>query len=150
MIDYSKIIQKKYLDFFTSKEAKRIQAPNTIMDDFFCDMRKISENMPSDVAPTEVILNVFEKNKSLFENEGELLGFDKIVILASSDNLNTLSEQELFTILWYCSCRNVFAYQEGYYVSMTRNGVNGRLLKAMSNFPLFRPTSQAAIGYEQG
>ena len=81
----------------------------------------------------------------LFENKGELLGFDKIVILANSDRIHSLSETELFTLLWYCSCRNVFAYQEVYYVSMTRNGVNGKLLHALHKFPLLRIATQAAI-----
>ena len=145
MINYSKIIQNKYLDFFTSEEVKTIERPNTIMDEFFRDMRELGETMPTEISPTEIILNVFEKNKSLFENKGELVGFQKIVILASSDNLNNLSEEELFTLLWYCSCKNVILYEESYYVSMTSNGVNGRLLKTLSNFSLLRTAPQAAI-----
>ena len=114
------------------------------MDEFFCDMRELGENMPSDTSPTEVILNVFEKNKSLFENKGNLSGFKKIVILTSSENLNRLSELEVFTLLWYCSCKNVWSYQEAYYVSMTINGVNGKLLRALNNFPLLRTAAWEA------
>ena len=137
MIDFSKIIQEKYLDFFTSKEAKAIQRPNTIMDEFFSDMIKLAENMSSDTSsPTQIILNVFENNKSLFENQGDLVGFTKICILANSDNIKKLSELELITFLWYCSCKNIFLYEEAYYVSMTRNGVIGRLLSTLSNSPL--------------
>ena len=138
MINCSKITQSKYLDFFTSNEAKTVERPNYIMDEFFCDMREISENLSLENSPTEVILQVFEKHQMLFENKGKLLGFDKIVILANSDRIYSLSETELFTLLWYCSCRNVFAYQEGYYVSMTRNGVNGKLLHALHKFSLLR------------
>ena len=35
MIDYSAIIQSKYLDFFTSEDAKTVERPNYIMDEFF-------------------------------------------------------------------------------------------------------------------
>ena len=108
-------------------------------------MREISENLSLETSPTEVILQTFEKHQMLFGNKGELLGFDKIVILANSDRIHSLSETELFTLLWYCSCRNVFAYQEVYYVSMTRNGVNGKLLHALHKFPLLRIATQAAI-----
>ena len=145
MIDYSKIIQSKYINFFTSEEAKIVEQPNAIMDEFFCDMREISENLSLENSPTEVILQVFENHQMLFENKGKLLGFDKIVILANSDRIYSLSETELFTLLWYCSCRNVFFYQEGYYVSMTRNGVNGKLIEALHDFPLLRIAPQAAI-----
>ena len=138
MIDCSKITQSKYLDFFTSEEAKTVERPNCIMDEFFCDMIEISENLSLENSPTEVILQVFENHQMLFENKGKLLGFDKIVILANSDRIYSLSETELFTLLWYCSCRNVFSYQEGYYVSMTRNGVNGKLLDALHKFSLLR------------
>ena len=39
MVDYSKITRKKYIDFFTSEDAKTIERPNDVMDEFFCDMR---------------------------------------------------------------------------------------------------------------
>jgi hypothetical protein len=145
MIDYSKIIQSKYINFFTSEEAKTVEQPNAIMDEFFCDMRSLGENMPADTSPTEIILKVFEKNADLFANKGELFGFNKIVLIADSDSLNTLSELELFTLLWYCSCKNVIAYEEAYYVSMTRNGVIGRMMNALHNFPLLLIAPQAAI-----
>ena len=145
MVDYSKITRKKYIDFFTSEDAKTIERPNDVMDEFFCDMRELGENMPSDASPTKTILNAFENNIPLFENQGELLGFTKICILAHSDNIKNLSELELITFLWYCSCKNVITYEEAYFVSMTRNGVIGRLLSALSDFPLLRIAGQAAI-----
>ena len=145
MIDYSKIMQNKYINFFTSEEAKTVERPNAIMDVFFCDMRSLGENMPADTSPTEIILKVFEKNADLFANKGKMFGFNKIVLIADSDRINTLSEMELFTLLWYCSCKNVILYEEAYYVSMTRNRVIGRIINALHNFPLLPIAAQVTF-----
>jgi len=145
MIYYSNAIQDKYLDFFTGEEAKTVERPNAIMDEFCYDMSKIAESISSGVSPTEVILQVFERNKALFEKKDNPSGFEKIVILVNSNNLHNLSEFELFTLLWYCSCKNVIAYQEAYYVAMTNNGINGKLLHTLHDFQRVHTAAQAAI-----
>ena len=53
---------------------------------------------------------------------------------ASSDLINSLSSLEIFTLLWFVSCKNTFSFEEGVYYNMTKNKVIGNLLKKLASF----------------
>ena len=78
------------------------------------------------VPPIEIIKDIMVK----CELEGGVL--DNIKLIASIDLLKTLNTLEVFTLLWYVSCRNVLSYDEGLYLNMVNNKTIGNLLKRLS------------------
>ena len=56
-----------------------------------------------------------------------------ITQIASGDLINCLSNFEIFTLLWFVSCKNIFCFEEGVYYNMTKNKTVGNLLKKLSS-----------------
>jgi hypothetical protein len=123
-MDFQKITQEKYLQYFLSDCEHSIS--DTMMIEFLDDMITLSEQMDMTVPPTEIIKGIIEKSGL----EGNIL--NSVSQIANSDSVETLDILELFTLLWYVSCRNTFTYEEAIYLSMANNKTIGNLLKRLS------------------
>lgn len=126
-MDFSKIINNKYVDYFLSVDESSIN--DEIMNEFLNKMIEISEGLDKEnaIQPTEIVKEI----KSRLGLNGGVYGI--ITQIASSDLINSLSSLEIFTLLWFVSCKNVFCFEEGVYYNMTINKTIGDLLKKLSS-----------------
>ena len=99
---------------------------NSIMTEFLHDMIAVSECMEMAVTPIEIVKEVMGKCGL----EGS--PYNAITQIASGVLLDALSAHEIFTLLWFVSCKNVFTYEEQTYLRFANNGVIGRLLSRLS------------------
>lgn len=125
-MDFSKITNNKYVDYFLSVDESSIN--DEIMNEFLNKMIEISEGLDKDnsTSPTEIIKEI----KSRLGLDGSV--YRVITQIASSDLINSLSSLEIFTLLWFVSCKNAFCFEEGVYYNMTINKTIGNLLKKLS------------------
>ena len=126
-MDFSKITNNKYVDYFSNVDESSIN--NEIMNEFLNKMIEASESLDKDntIPPTEIVKEI----KSRFGLDGSVYGV--ITQIASSDLINCLSSLEIFTLLWFVSCKNAFCFEEGVYYNMTTNKTIGNLLKKLSS-----------------
>ena len=126
-MDFSKITNNKYVDYFSKVDESSIN--DEIMNEFLNKMIEASESLDKDGtnSPTEIVKEI----KSRFGLDGGVYGV--ITQIASSDLINCLSSLEIFTLLWFVSCKNVFCFEEGVYYNMTINKTIGNLLKKLSS-----------------
>ena len=123
-MDFQKITQEKYLQYFLSDCEHSIE--DDTMTDFLNDMISVSEQMDMTVPPTEIMKGIMKRCGL----EGSVI--DNIRLIANSNLLETLNTLEVFTLLWYVSCRNTLTYDEGLYLNMVNNKTIGNLLKRLS------------------
>ena len=123
-MDFQKITQEKYLQYFLSDCEHSIE--DATMTDFLNDMISVSEQMDVTVPPTEIIKEIM---KRCGLKDGVL---DNISLIANSNLLETLNTLEVFTLLWYVSCRNTLTYDEELYLNMVNNKTIGNLVKRLS------------------
>ena len=125
-MDFSKITSNKYVDYFSNVDKSNIN--DEIMDEFLNEMIEASKSIDKDntTPPTEIVKEI----KSRFGLDGSVYG--AITQAASSDLINCLSSLEIFTLLWFVSCKNIFCFEEGVYYNMTLNKTIGNLLKKLS------------------
>ena len=123
-MDYQKITQEKYLQYFLSDCEHSIE--DTIMTDFLNDMISASEQLEMTVPPTEIIKEIMK----ICGLEGSVLG--SVLQIVNSDLLETLNMLEVFTLLWYVSCRNTATFEETVYLHAANNKIIGNLLKRLS------------------
>lgn len=125
-MNFSEIINNKYVDYFSTVEESSIN--NEIMNEFLNKIIKVSESLGNDntISPTETIKEI----KSRLDLDGGV--YSIITQIAGSDLINCLSSFEIFTLLWFVSCKNVFCFEEGVYYNMTINKTIGNLLKKLS------------------
>ena len=125
-MDFSKITNNKYVDYFLSVDESSIN--DEIMNEFLNKMIEISEGLDKDnsISPTEIVKEI----KSRLGLDGSV--YRVITQIASSDLINSLSSLEIFTLLWFVSCKNAFCFEEGVYYNMTINKTIGNLLKKLS------------------
>ena len=123
---FSKITNNKYVDYFSKVDESSIN--DEIMNEFLNKMIEASESLDKDntIPPTEIVKEI----KSRFGLDGSVYGV--ITQVASSDLINCLSSLEIFTLLWFVSCKNAFCFEEGVYYNMTINKTIGKLLKKLS------------------
>ena len=126
-MDFSKITNNKYVDYFSNVDESSIN--DKIMNEFLNKMIEASEGLDKDntKSPTEIVKEI----KSRLGLDGGV--YSVITQVASSDLINCLSILEIFTLLWFVSCQNVFCFEEGIYRNMTRNKTIGNLLKKLSS-----------------
>ena len=126
-MDFSKITNNKYVDYFLSVDESSIN--DEIMNEFLNKMIDVSESLGKEnlKSPVEIVKEI----KSRFDLDGSVYGV--ITQIASSDLINCLSSLEIFTLLWFVSCKNVFCFEEGVYYNMTKNKTIGNLLKKLSS-----------------
>jgi hypothetical protein len=96
------------------------------MMNFLNDMISVLEQMDVTVPPTEIIKEIMKRCGL----EGSVI--DNIRLIANSNLLETLNTLEVFTFLWYVSCRNTLTYEEGLYLNMANNKTIGNLIKRLS------------------
>ena len=123
-MDFQKITQEKYLQYFLSDCEHSIE--DATMTDFLNDMISVSEQMDMTVPPTEITKGIMKRCGL----EGSPL--NNVSLIATSNLLETLNTLEVFTFLWYVSCRNTLTYEEGLYLNMANNKTIGNLLKRLS------------------
>ena len=123
-MDFQKITQEKYLQYFLSDCEHSIE--DATMTEFLDDMVTLSEQMDVTVPPTEITKGIMKRCGL----EGSPL--NNVSLIATSNLLETLNTLEVFTLLWYVSCRNCFTYEEAIYLSMANNKTIGNLIKRLS------------------
>ena len=123
-MDFQRITHEKYLQYFLSDCEHSIE--DATMTDFLNDMISVSEQMDVTVPPTEIMKGIMKRCGL----EGSAL--NNVSLIATSNLLETLNTLEVFTLLWYASCRNCITYEEAIYLSMANNKTIGNLLKRLS------------------
>ena len=124
-MDFSKITNNKFVEYFLNVDKSSIN--DEIMNEFLDKMIEVSESIDKDMlSPTEIVKEI----KSRLGLEGSVYAI--ITQVASSDLINSLSSLEIFTLLWFVSCRNIFCFEEGVYYNMAKNKTIGNLLKKLS------------------
>lgn len=123
-MNFQKITQEKYLQYFLSDCEHSIE--DATMTEFLDDMVTLSEQMDVTVPPTEIIKGIMKRCGL----EGSVI--DNIRFIATSNLLETLNTLEVFSLLWYVSCRNTLTYDEGLYLNMVNNKTIGNLVKRLS------------------
>lgn len=123
-MDFQKITQEKYLQYFLSDCEHSIE--DATMTEFLDDMVTLSEQMDVTALPIEIIQVIMDKCR--------LQGIipNNVSLIANSDLVENLNVLEVFTLLWYVSCRNTLTYEEGLYLNMANNKTIGNLLKRLS------------------
>jgi hypothetical protein len=126
-MNFSKITNNKFVEYFSNVDETSIN--DKIMNEFLDEMIEVSEGIDEDMpAPTEIVKEI----KARLGLEGGVYAI--ITQIASSDLINSLSSIEIFTLLWFVSCRNIFCFEEGVYYNMTKNKTIGNLLKKLASF----------------
>lgn len=123
-VDFKTITSEKYLQYFISDNEHLVS--DTVMTEFLNDMVSVSESMDTAVPPTEIIKEIMRK----LGLEGSL--YSGIAQIVSSNSLDALTAFEVFTLLWFVSCKNPLTYQEEIYLRYANNGVIGKLLKKLA------------------
>ena len=126
-MDFSKITNNKYVDYFLCVDESSIN--DEIMNEFLNKMTEAAKSLDKDntIPPVEIVKEI----KSRLGLDGSV--YSVITQIASSDLINCLSSLEIFTLLWFVSCKNAFRFEEGVYYNMTINKVIGGLLKKLSS-----------------
>lgn len=115
------ITQEKYLRYFNSNKKCSLSDPE--MEEFLNDMITLCEVDPPTQSPTEIILNIKDR---IGCNDNLMHYIHRIV---KSDLY--LTELELFSLLWYVSCRNPLSYEDSMYLQFANEGVIGQLIKRL-------------------
>ena len=125
-MDFSKITNSKYVDYFLGVDESSIN--DEIMNEFLNEMIEVSEGLDNGNTPSPV--EIVKEVKSRLGLDGGV--YDIITQIASGDLINCLSNFEIFALLWFVSCKNIFCYEKGVYYNMTKNKTVGNLLKKLS------------------
>ena len=123
-MNFESITDEKYINFFSSSVPKNTR--DDVCSRFLNEMSSIAENTSFPMPPNEVTKAVFERlslNGSITENIEN--------IASDGDILDTLTSFEIYTLLWFVSCRNIMLFNEELYLSFANDGTIGRLLLAL-------------------
>lgn len=125
-MNFFEITKNKYVDYFSKVDESSIN--DEIMNEFLNKMIEASESLDKDdtIPPAEIVKEI----KSRLGLDGSV--YSIITQIASSDLIDCLSSIEIFTLLWFVSCKNAFCFEEGVYYNMTINKTIGNLLKRLS------------------
>ena len=125
-MNFSKITNKKFVDYFSNVDKSSIN--DEIMNEFLNKMTEVSEGLDKDgtASPAKIVKEI----KSRLGLDDSV--YSAITQIASSDLKNSLSSLEIFALLWFVSCKNVFSFEKGVYYNMTLNKTIGNLLKRLS------------------
>ena len=117
------ITQEKYLQYFNSNKNYSLSDPE--MEEFLNDMITLCEVDPPEQSPTEILLAIKDK---LGYTNGLMRYIPQIV---ESDSIEYLTELELFSLLWYVSCKNSLSYENSIYLQFANEGIIGQLIKRL-------------------
>ena len=99
----------KYLVYFNDNSIASHQS------DLLNDMATISETFDTNLqSPLEILKEIMGKfgyNKSYYQH-----------IVDIKDHYSTLSIIELFTLLYFCTCRNTLIFDNDFYILSINNG----------------------------
>lgn len=122
MINLNKLTEYKFIDYFQNKVADK---NNPIFNIFLNEMHNIALLSNLKVNPLEdlkALMNRFGYSSSYYTHIIDLTSF-----------LNVLSDYELFLMLYFSSCRNVFTYDESFYIQSIENGNIIKILLEIKN-----------------
>jgi hypothetical protein len=123
-MNFESITDEKYINYFSSSVPKNMR--DDVCSRFLNEMISIAESTSFPMPPNEVAKAVFERlslNGSITENIEN--------IASDGDILDTLTFFEIYTLLWFVSCRNIMLFNEELYLSFANDGTIGRLLLAL-------------------
>ena len=120
-MDFHILTQEKYLRYFNSNKECSLSEPE--MEEFLNDIITLCEVDPPAQSPTKIILNIKDRLEC---NDNLIHCIHRIV---ESDFIKYLTEIELFSLLWYVSCRNVLLYEDAIYLKFANNGIIGKIIK---------------------
>ena len=123
-MNFESITDEKYINYFSSSVPKNMS--DDVCSRFLNEMISIAESTSFPMPPNEAIKAVFERlslNGSIIENIEN--------IASDGDILDTLTSFEIYTLLWFVSCRNIMLFNEELYLSFANDGTIGRLLLAL-------------------
>ena len=123
-MNFESITDEKYINYFSSSASKNTR--DDVYSRFLNEMISIAENTSFPMPPNEVAKAVFERlslNGSIIENIEN--------IASDGDILDMLTSFEIYTLLWFVSCRNIMLFNEALYLSFANDGTIGRLLLAL-------------------
>ena len=123
-MNFESITGGKYINYFSSAVPKNMR--DDVCSRFLNEMIGIAESTSFPMAPSEVTKAVFGRlslNGSITENIEN--------IASDGDILDTLTSFEIYTLLWFVSCRNILLFNEELYLSFANDGTIGRLLLAL-------------------
>ena len=123
-MNFESIKDEKYINYFSSSASKNMR--DDVCSRFINEMISIAENTSFPMPPNEVAKAVFERlslNGSITESIEN--------IASDGDILDTLTSFEIYTLLWFVSCRNIILFNEALYLSFANDGTIGRLLLAL-------------------
>ena len=123
MPDFSALTHEKFICYFCENTVFCID--DNEMNDFFDLMKYISESVQFPAAPTEIARDIFER--------ASLSGtfYENLISVVHGNYIATLNALEIFTLLWFSSCRNVITYTDANYLRSAENGTIGRLLNRL-------------------
>ena len=127
-MDFSRITNNKYVDYFTSVSEACID--EKIMNEFLNEMNEICKSLEND--KVEVPIEIVTRIKERLGLEGSV--YAVVTQIAGGDLINSLSSLEIFTLLWFVSCKNYILFEVGVYYNMAKNKVIGNLLKKLASF----------------
>lgn len=122
---FKPLIDDKFLNFFNSLKEKDMG----ILDEFLNLMVDVTEQFEKENKNSCIPIEIIKDIKSQF---GLTNSTNECVSIISKDYIDSLNTLEIFTLLWYSTCRNVMTYDKDTYVTMTNNGTIGRLLTQLS------------------
>ena len=123
-MNFESITDEKYINYFSSSVPKNMR--DDVSSRFLNEMISIAESTSFPMPPNKVIKAVFERlslNGSIIENIEN--------IASDGDILDTLTSFEIYTLLWFVSCKNIMLFNEEFYLSFANDGTIGRLLLAL-------------------
>jgi hypothetical protein len=123
-MNFESLTDEKYINYFSSSVPKNMS--DDVCSRFLEEMISIAESTSFPMPPNEVAKAVFERlnlNDSITENIEN--------IASDGDILDTLTSFEIYTLLWFVSCRNIMLFNEELYLSFANEGTIGRLLLAL-------------------
>ena len=123
-MNFESITDEKYINYFSSSVPKNMR--DDVCSRFLEEMSNIAESTSFSMPPNEVTKAVFERlslNGSITENIEN--------IASDGDVLDTLTSFEIYTLLWFVSCKNIMLFNEELYLGFANNGTIGRLLLAL-------------------
>ena len=123
-MNFESITDEKYINYFSSSVPKNMK--DDVCSRFLNEMSNIAESTNFSMSPKEVAKAVFERlslNGSITKNIEN--------IASDGDILDTLTSFEIYTLLWFVSCKNIMLFNEELYLGFANNGTIGRLLLAL-------------------
>lgn len=128
ILNEENVLSYEFLYYFNSP--KYVQ-DETILSKFLDKMISTTEilfdNEIEKIKPITVLKSLVN---TYYVDINLLNAINKII---NSDKVDTLSILELFSILWWLSCKNIILFEQSYYYLQAKNGNIGKVLITLKN-----------------